>query len=276
MSRVVVALILAPVVLALTYLSGWPFLVMVCVFSTLVVFEAAKVIKKTGSKPEILLLVPANLAIQIAVYFQYWKLIPFVVFAFISILFIIEIIKGNITGASGRIGANLVALAIGSLLAFLTVIEFVGATPGEKAPGWRLLFTLFSGVWSFDIFSYYGGMLAGKHKLVPKVSPGKTWEGLIIGFILGLAVTITVGLFLIIVNRDVFPNFDLVRLIAGGIVIIGASLVGDLSESVLKRDANMKDSGKILIGHGGVLDRLDSILFAAPAFYFFLEKVVLP
>lgn len=272
MSRVLVALILAPIVLTMTWLSGWPFLVMVCLFSTLLVIEAAKVLKKAGMKAEVFALIPANLAIQLAVFFKYWIIIPLVFFAFLAVLFIIEIIKGNTTGASARLGTNLVALAISSLLSFMTLIEFLGQTPGEKAPGWRFLFILLVGVWSFDIFSYYGGKLAGKHKLIPKISPGKTWEGLIVGFVLGVAFFVVAGLYLI--PYEVIPSLGLEKLIAAGLVVVGASLLGDLSESVLKRDANMKDSGKILLGHGGVLDRLDSLLFAAPALYFFLEKVI--
>lgn len=273
MSRVLVALILAPIVLALTWLSGWPFLVMICLFSTFLVIEAVKVLKKAGMKAEIFLLIPANLAIQLAVYFKYWILIPLVFFAFLAVLFIIEIFKGNTTGASSRLGANFLALAISSMLSFMTLIEFLGGQlPGEKAPGWRFLFILLIGVWSFDIFSYYGGKLAGKHKLIPKISPGKTWEGLIVGFVLGVTFFVVAGLYLI--PYEVIPSLGLVKLIAAGFVVVGASLLGDLSESVLKRDANMKDSGKILLGHGGVLDRLDSLLFAAPALYFFLEKVI--
>lgn len=272
MSRVVVALILAPIVLALTWLSGWPFLVMVCIFSTFVAIEAARVLRKAGMKAEIFALIPANLAIQLAVYFKYWIVIPLVFFAFVVILFAIEIFKGNASGASSRLGANLLALFISSLLSFMTLIEFLGQVPGEKAPGWRFLFILFVGVWSFDIFSYYGGKLAGKHKLAPKISPGKTWEGLIVGFVLGVTLFVVAGLYLI--PYEVIPSLGLVKLIAGGFIVVGASLLGDLSESVLKRDANMKDSGKILIGHGGVLDRLDSLLFAAPALFFFLEKVI--
>lgn len=268
MSRVIVALILAPIVVVLTWLSGIPFLIMICIFSTFIIFEAAKLARKTGIKPELWVLVPANIAIQLAVYFKYWIAIPLVVFAFLSVLLAIEIFRGNPTGAIGRIGNNFVVLAFASLLAFMTLIEF----RGENSEGRVFLLTLFAGVWSFDIFSYYGGRLVGKHKLAPKVSPGKTWEGLVIGFILGVAIFVVVGLYVIPIDLKV--GVDPIKLAAGGIIVMVASLLGDLSESVLKRDANLKDSGKILIGHGGVFDRLDSLLFAAPALYFFLEKTI--
>jgi phosphatidate cytidylyltransferase len=269
MSRVVVALILAPIVIAMTWLSGWYFMSMILIFSTLLVLEAAKVVRKSGVKTEVLLLIPANIAIQLAVFFQYWIIIPLTVFAMITLLFVIEIIKGNPTGAASRIGGNLLVLVVSGLTAFMTMIEFLGPTRTE---GKVFLLTLFVGVWSFDIFSYYGGKLVGRHKLIPKISPGKTWEGLIIGAFLGITLYVVAGLYLIPPVID--KSIDLINLCAGGIIVVIASLVGDLSESVLKRDANMKDSGKILIGHGGVLDRLDSLLFAAPALYFFLEKTI--
>jgi len=144
---------------------------------------------------------------------------------------------------------------------------------GDIPAGWRLVWTLFAGVWCMDTFSYFGGKLFGKHLLCPKLSPSKTWEGFIIGAVFGVLGFTIVGVWLL---RGVFPKitFLWVRLICVGIVIILASLLGDLAESILKRDAHMKDSGKIIMGHGGVLDRLDSLLFAAPVMYFIFQVLL--
>ena len=126
--------------------------------------------------------------------------------------------------------------------------------------GGGMLLYLFSLVWIADIGAYFSGRKFGKHKLAPAISPGKTWEGLIGGLLANLAWIIVVyqlssgwGLGL--------SQFLLISLATSLI-----SVVGDLFESILKREAGVKDSGKLLPGHGGMLDRVDSVIAAAPIF----------
>lgn len=114
-------------------------------------------------------------------------------------------------------------------------------------------------IWAADTFAYLGGSLLGKHKLCPRVSPGKTWEGFIISLIL------TIGL-AILLNKIHYFNANASLSLTGWIlfaaVITIFGLFGDLLESLFKRSANLKDSGNVIPGHGGVLDRLDSIFIA--------------
>lgn len=112
--------------------------------------------------------------------------------------------------------------------------------------------------WAADIAAYAVGSLIGRHKLAPRISPGKTWEGTIAGF---LAAAIAVWF----VGTQVFsPRLPTEILVPLALAIGPAGLVGDLLESALKRAAGVKDSGTILPGHGGVLDRIDSLLLVAP------------
>jgi phosphatidate cytidylyltransferase len=114
-------------------------------------------------------------------------------------------------------------------------------------------------IWSNDTFAYLGGSLFGKHKMSPRISPGKTWEGTIFGIV------VTFGLSFLL--KSYFKN-DLfnVWLMLGALVPVLAT-TGDLVESMLKRQANVKDSGNIMPGHGGILDRFDSLIFVSPFVY---------
>ncbi len=120
-------------------------------------------------------------------------------------------------------------------------------------------------IWASDTFAYVGGTLFGKHKLAEKISPGKTWEGFIISCI--LTVALAIALYHIPYFKD--ANMNLWKWIVFALTVEVFGLLGDLMESLFKRKAKVKDSGKIIPGHGGVLDRLDSILFSAiPVFLF--------
>ena len=112
-------------------------------------------------------------------------------------------------------------------------------------------------VWVNDSFAYMGGSLVGKHKMWPRHSPGKTWEGTIIGIL----ATVATGIFVGPLFSTYFGRFDWI-VIAFVCSIIGT--LGDLSESMLKRSVGLKDSGNIMPGHGGFLDRFDSLLFILP------------
>ena len=115
-------------------------------------------------------------------------------------------------------------------------------------------------VWSADIGAYFSGRAFGKRKLAPQVSPGKSWEGVYGGLALSLVITLVVGLV-----RD-WGIGQLVLGLLGATVIVAASVVGDLTESMFKRREGIKDSSQLLPGHGGVLDRIDSLTAAIPLF----------
>ena len=125
------------------------------------------------------------------------------------------------------------------------------------------IFFLFSVVFTGDTCALYGGKLWGHHKLSPKISPGKTVEGALSGLIGSCLGGSLFALFF-------FPNFP-IMILGPLLVILGIlSQIGDLWESVLKRKAMVKDSGRLFPGHGGLLDRVDSILFTAPYLYYFI------
>ena len=118
-----------------------------------------------------------------------------------------------------------------------------------------------------DVAQYYSGKLFGKHLLVPEISPKKTIEGAIGGLLFGVV-------FVMLVGEHVFPFAKVTLLIPMAVAIVLLGICGDLFESRLKRSAGVKDSGTIIPGHGGLLDRLDALLFATPGFYFFVNQLM--
>ena len=134
----------------------------------------------------------------------------------------------------------------------------------EASPYW-LLFALAIN-WVGDISAYYVGKNIGMHKLAARVSPGKSWEGAV------ASVVASVGFGLLYLRRF-FPQMPVVEAIAVSVAANVAGQLGDLAESALKRGAGVKDSGTLLPGHGGLLDRVDSTLFTLPAVYLYLRLV---
>lgn len=129
------------------------------------------------------------------------------------------------------------------------------------------IFFLFILIWSSDSFAYFCGKFFGKHKMAPKISPKKTWEG----FAGGVFFTIILGYFIEANFPDLRGNFMIV-----GLLVSAFGPFGDLVESQLKRNFGVKDSGNIIPGHGGILDRLDSFIICAPVvyLYYILEKLI--
>lgn len=132
--------------------------------------------------------------------------------------------------------------------------------------GTRLIFFVVLVTWAGDTGAYIAGKSLGRHALAPIVSPKKTYEGLAGGIVLAcLAAVVARAWFL--------PRFSLVDCLALGLLLTIAGLIGDLAESAMKRHAGFKDSGALIPGHGGMLDRLDSLLFTGPAFYYYVAIV---
>lgn len=153
--------------------------------------------------------------------------------------------------------ARLLAGVITLSLAWLGLVA-VHARPEDGAFWLTVLFGL---VWGADIGAYFAGHRFGRTRLAPAISPGKTWEGVGGGLVTGLGVTLV----LVAIGTGAgYAMPSLAWLVPTAIMVMAASVVGDLGESVLKRWADVKDSGRLLPGHGGVLDRVDALLAAAP------------
>lgn len=159
-----------------------------------------------------------------------------------------------------QVGLTLMGvLYVGLLLSFLVLLR--------KEPfGPQVVFLVFLLTWSQDVAAFFGGRFLGQRKLCPRISPGKTVEGFLAGLLLCAGVAAGSRSFLV-------PDLSLsARLFLGiGLAVVGP--LGDLFESMLKRRAGAKDSGQVFPGHGGLLDRLDSLTFGAPFAYFYLRIV---
>lgn len=123
-----------------------------------------------------------------------------------------------------------------------------------------LIMTVMVLVWAADIGAYFSGKAFGKRKLAPAVSPGKSWEGMIGGLCTCLLITLIVSLV------EGWSTGNTVLALLGAAVVVAISVVGDLTESMFKRQSGIKDSSNLLPGHGGVLDRIDSLTAAVPVF----------
>ena len=161
---------------------------------------------------------------------------------------------------------KLIFIVIYVFLSFSFALGLPMFNYSEKHFGWET-FILFTLIWSSDGFAYFAGRMFGKHKMAPKISPKKTWEG----FAGGVICTLILGFFI----EQKMPELRGNWIIIGLLVSIFAPL-GDLVESQLKRTFGVKDSGNIIPGHGGVLDRLDSFILCVPVIYlyFIIENLI--
>jgi len=149
------------------------------------------------------------------------------------------------------------ALYVGIPLSLMLAIRGL-----DQGLAWTAMF--FATNWSTDSFALIGGRLAGRTKLAPQISPGKTREGAAIGFILGSAIGFLVSL---VVGLPGVPS------LVGSVAVAFLTIIGDLLESWIKRVFSVKDSGSLLPGHGGFLDRVDGMLLAVPALFIILHTI---
>ena len=151
------------------------------------------------------------------------------------------------------------------LLNFIQKINFFPHVNGPFYLLYFILVTKFS-----DTGAYAVGSLIGKHKMIPRISPGKTWEG----FAGAVAVSTAASLLFWVFGKDKLAGMTWIHALILGIILSSAAVIGDLIESLFKREAGVKDSGRFFPGIGGILDLLDSLLFNAPLMYLYLRHVL--
>lgn len=195
-------------------------------------------------------------------FFENFSYMPILVYSYILILFVILIINHKTIKIAD-------ILTMFSLTFIITFCFFYIVITRQLPYGQYFVLAILVGSFCTDTFAYFVGMALGKHKLCPEISPKKTVEGAIGGVI---GSTLSMALFGFIVGKipnALVPNYT--NLLILGLICGIVAQIGDLSMSAIKREANIKDFGNIMPGHGGVLDRFDSVIFVAPLVYAFIS-----
>lgn len=295
--RTIVALIAAPLIIGLVIVGSWWFWLFAQALAILALKEFYDLGKHTTASPQ--RIVGYVGSFLVGVYFMFADaapealvrlLFPALVLMFVLSVLIIELLRNKphplwnssitVFGVL-YVGAFLTSL-IGLRMTFSnsSILEkpvlapfLAGLSPaerlisGDKWGAW-LVFATFIGIWTCDSLAFFAGKAFGKHKLFPRVSPNKSWEGAIVGFLSSSAVFVVLAHYLLPFLPPVHA-----ALIGALVGIIGQ--FGDLVESLFKRDAGVKDSSNIIPGHGGVYDRFDAAMFVAPVVYLYVHFFLL-
>jgi phosphatidate cytidylyltransferase len=252
LSRLLVVAVGAPIVLGALWLGGWWLFALVALGSLVALHEFYAMARPlrplvlAGYAGAIGALVGAKLGgIE-------WMLGGFLSTLVLAFLFFL--VARTRAPATAAISSTVFGAAwIGFGLGFLLLLR---ALPDGRLAA----FTVIIAVWVDDSAAYLIGRAVGRHKFSPAISPAKTWEGFVAGTAAGVF-----AVFVSLYHQDFLSIADSIVL---GVVVTVAAALGDLFESAFKRDLEVKDSGRLLAGHGGVLDRVDAFLFALPAAYF--------
>ena len=253
MTRVLSALVLLPVVVGVIWFLHpiWT-LIFVEVILLRAVVEYSEIANRTGVSFSRVTTATAAMATCAALVLTPSQL-PLVLMIATVVIALVELVQH---GQESMLASMSVALM--SVLYLALPLGSMAALRAQAAP--EVLLLLLVTVMASDTSQYYGGRAFGKRPLAPSISPKKTVEGAVFGFVAGIAVMGIVG-------RWWLPGVDLAPRLALGATVAGLGIAGDLFESSLKRGAKLKDASSLIPGHGGVLDRLDGFLFAAPVYY---------
>lgn len=249
-SRILVSIVGLPVVLGLVWLGGWWITLLAATGAVIALHElytvarAYRPVAIAGFAGALGAILGAKLGGGM------WMVAGFL--ACLPLAFLLKGIAGTRRSMTVSVGVTVLGAAwIGLGAAHLVILRDL-TDRGRLAT-----ITVLLAVFAADTAAYFGGRILGRHKLAPHTSPGKTWEGLVFGTLAALAVP-----FFALYHQGFL---DVPSSLVLGAVIAVAAPLGDLFESSIKRDLDVKDTGRLLAGHGGMLDRIDAVLFAVPA-----------
>lgn len=305
--RIAVAAVAIPVIVLLALQGGYWFFAFVALISSFSLFEFYKLAERKGVFPLVgtglFFGVMVNVAfvyerLQLDIYkwlvdmgirismFSQLQFLFVVLVVFTLLVLLIELFrdKGSpiLNVGVTVFGVAGISLFFGTLTGIREVFPygfpvykfFSSAVAGEiqlsqiNLWGGYTVISLLASIWICDTAAYFGGVAFGKHKLFERVSPGKTWEGSIFGFVFAVVA-------MVIAQKTVLTYLALHHALVLGVFVGVFGQIGDLVESRFKRDAGVKDSSAIIPGHGGVYDRFDSLVFLAPVAYLYIDFVVL-
>jgi len=265
--RVITGVIISVIALSAIILGSIPLYIMMGVIIILCSNEFVKILNHKGFYPSFTVMLFANIVFLTLTFFHRFDLVPSMLTLSILASFLSVLFKGRqpyiVNVATTMLGTLYTAwLPCHILLIRQIGLNRVGAFQFSPSEGLWLLMFVFVAVAITDIGAYYFGVKFGRHKLAEVVSPKKTVEGAIGGGLCAIMVS-ALGIY--------YADLSLCQALIGGLIITASAQLGDLSESLIKRDAGVKDSSNILPGHGGMLDRFDGYLFAIPvAYYYFM------
>jgi phosphatidate cytidylyltransferase len=258
-------LILSLVALVTFYFPNWVFSLLAASLIGVALSEFFALIEKKGIFVYKYFVVLVGTLVPVIVYFQmgtegYFTLEPFFIVITCLFIFVLQFIRRDSSNAVASIAVTMFGLLyIAWLFSFFVKIKFL--------PGGALLVAFLILVTKIgDVGAYFIGSFFGKHPLIPRISPKKTIEGTVGGLCCSILAAIS--------SKAYLPEFPYGHLVTLGVLLGILGQVGDLAESLLKRDCNAKDAGANMSGFGGVLDMIDSLLFTAPIFYFYLKVLV--
>ncbi len=302
LKRVYIALIGIPLIIGATLAGGFWYFALIALLSTLCLDEVYSLSREKGIKP---LVIPGMIAgIFILLAFINTRLLGLmhalfgqapgsesqffliVVLVSVAVFSLVELFRNNgsplLNLSSTMMGLFYVSLGFGTLLGIRELFTslhvpvaryFSGGllTIEESAQLYRwggyTVVAIYSMIWICDSAAYYVGSAIGKHKLFPRVSPNKSWEGAIAGFLFAVVAAVAA--------KYLFLEYlELSQACILGMIVGIFGQLGDLFESLLKRDAGVKDSSNRIPGHGGFLDRFDSLIFVSPLVYLYLDFIV--
>src|SRR6266487_701577 len=263
--RVITSVIAIPIVLAFVWLGGWWGFAAVTIVVILGIYELHSMMLHEGYHPLMLISLALSILFLVAAMLPQQRLLLLELGLSIALLITFPLLffRKKLEGAMVDWSLTLaIATYLGWPLSLLPLLR--GFQVGVSNGFWWIL-TVLLGVWGFDTGAFFAGHFFGRHKLAPNISPGKTWEGVVGGLIISIAAAL------------LFTTWPLgvpwYLSIVLGILIGVAATLGDLAESLIKRQTHVKESGQFMPGHGGILDRIDSLLFAIIVVFVFVQLI---
>ena len=277
--RVLSAIVFIPVLVLLSRTGGGPFLLFVDMTMVVALWEFYRLMEAKGVNPSKRLGVAAALVLSVLTF--WWgpnggHSLGLFLAAFVVTIMLRELVRPQMTFPIYDIATTMFGVFyVGWLMLHLLLLREVPREMGlPYAAGSAFVLYAFLLAWACDTGAYFTGLAIGRHQLAPSVSPKKSVEGAIGGFLACVG-----GAFLgrawFVRDAAGAPYLTPLQTILLGVLVGVAAQLGDLVESLLKRDARIKDTSDMIPGHGGVLDRFDSLLFTAPVLYYFLTLAVL-